>query len=68
MSYNLTDFDGWTFRAHAITFVNRDGNERKKFSGTFSCLEFGCPGCDDWLDRLRYNRIGEIMDKLMDKL
>ena len=44
---SIDDFNqGWNF------FIKKIGDNW----GSFSCSEFSCPGCDDWLNADNQNR------------
>ena len=59
----LNDFDhNWEFFTSRIKQrANRDGSETfVENRSRFSCSDFGCKGCDDWLDFDRHNRNSNI--------
>ena len=43
---------GWEFFARKI----KNGGQGEVAFGKFSCADFSCSGCDDWLDADNQNR------------
>ena len=52
---------GWNFFTKKIT----NYSDKVVFAGKFSCSDFSCSGCDDWLDADNQNR---NVDKLSSEL
>ena len=51
---SIAEFNqGWNFFAKKVDCRGFRGGEKW---GNFSCSEFSCSGCDDWLDADNQNR------------